>query len=830
MRAPVSWLRDWVALPPEVAVDDLADRFIGLGLNVERIESIGAGWTGPVVVGRVLECTREKHKNGKHISYCRVDVGAHNDESGSRGIVCGAPNVAEGQLVVVALPGAVLPGDFAIAARKTYGHISDGMICATDELGIGVDHTGILVLPETLDGRAPTLGEDVTPWLVTPDQVLDIDVTPDMSYCLSIRGLAREAATAYGVAFTDPAALATPASTDAGVGVRLDSDACPLFVAVSVTGLDPSAPSPSWMRQRLELAGMRSISLAVDVTNYVMLETGQPLHAYDADRLTGGIVVRRAVSGETLTTLDGQMRTLDPEDLLITDASGPIGLAGVMGGATTELSASTINIVLEGAHFEAPVISRAMRRHKLPSEASKRFERGVDPDAAYAACHRAADLLVELGGAVKLAAETVAGAVPRMPGQTIDGSLPATILGLSVERERVVQILRSVGVRVEVEEATLTLQPPTWRNDLVDPYDYVEEVGRKIGFDRIPSVVPTAPVGRGLTRFQRLRRAANAAVSSQGLVELITLPFVNDTDLDRMGLPADDPRRRVVRLANPLADTSPYLRTSLLPGLFAAVVRNTSRGNDDLALYEMGSVFLAGEPKAAPSPSVTRRPSDADLAAIAAALPDQPRFLAAVACGSWRRPGWQGAGVPADWTIMVAAADAAAEAMGVRLERRAAEVAPWHPGRCAELVVNGHVVGFSGEVHPTVCQAFGLPPRTSAMELDLDQLLSAAPESGVLMPLSTRPVAKEDVALIVDEAMPASEVRAALVEGAGDLLESIALFDIYRGSQIGEGKKSLAFSFRFRAHDRTLTDADTAAARDAAVAVAAARCGAIQRA
>ena len=829
MKAPLSWLLDWVALPVDVSVDDIAQRLTDLGLNVERIESIGVGWTGPVVVGRVLECAREHHKNGKVVSYCRVDVGDLNDESGSRGIVCGAPNVAVGQLVVVALPGAVLPGDFAIAARKTYGHISDGMICAADELGIGHDHTGILVLPETIDGRTLSVGEDATPYLITPDQVLDIDVTPDMSYCLSIRGLAREAATAYGVDFRDPADLATPASTDAGFPVRLDSDACPIFVAVSVTGLDPEATSPSWMMQRLELAGMRSISLAVDITNYVMLETGQPLHAYDADRLSGGIIVRRATAGETLTTLDGQIRTLDPDDLLIADASGPIGLAGVMGGQTTELSATTRNIVLEAAHFDAPTISRAMRRHKLPSEASKRFERGVDPAAAYAAAHRAADLMVTLGGATTLEAETVAGAVPAMPAQSMSVGLPGQILGLDVAPERVVSILRSVGVQVTQDGDTLHLLPPTWRNDLVDPYDYVEEVGRKVGFSLVPSIVPTAPIGRGLTRSQRQRRAVNAAVASQGLVELLTLPFMSDHDLDQMGLPADDPRRRVVRLANPLADTSPYLRTSLLPGLLAAVTRNTSRGNDDLALYEAGSVFLAKEPLSAPRPSVAGRPSDNELSQTSDALPDQPRFLAAVSCGAWQRQGWSGAGTPADWTIVVAAAEAAAEAVGIRLERRAAEVAPWHPGRCAELLVDGRVIGCAGELHPTVCHAFGLPARTAAMELDLDDLLTAAPESGVITLLSTRPVAKEDVALIVDESTPASDVQAALVEGAGELLESIALFDIYRGSQIGEGKKSLAFGLRFRASDRTLTDADTAAAREAAVAVAATRCGAVQR-
>ncbi|WP_203566700.1 phenylalanine--tRNA ligase subunit beta [Aestuariimicrobium ganziense] len=835
MRAPMSWLRDWAQLGDDVTVDQVAEQFTRLGLTVERIERVEPGWSGPVVVGRVLECAREPQKNGRTISWCLVDVGHHNADSAEgvdthRGIVCGAPNVDAGQLVVVALPGAVLPGDFAISARKTYGHVSDGMICAEDELGVGTDHTGIMVLPETVDGRALVPGEDATPLLVSPDTVFDIDVTPDLSHCMSIRGLARELAGALGAPFTDPVSLTTPDPVAEGYPVRLLDAACPLFVAVTVDDLNPTAQTPAWMKRRLELAGMRSISLAVDVTNYVMLETGQPLHAYDGDRLQGSIVVRKAHDGEVLTTLDEQERTLDPDDLLITDDSGPIGVAGVMGGASAEVTETTRTIVLEAAHFDAATISRGMRRHKLPSEASKRFERGVDPGAAYSAAHRAADLLVSLGGARKRTTETVTGKVPVMPTQTIAASLAGDVLGVEVPTEQVVSILQSSGVQVDVAGDRLHLVPPTWRPDLVDPYDYVEEVGCKVGYDHIPSVVPRAPVGRGLTRSQRLRRAINTAVAGQGLVELITMPFINDRDLDRMGLPAEDPRRRVVRLANPLADTAPYLRTSLLPGLFAAISRNTSRGNDDLALYEAGSVFLAREgAPTAPSPSVDARPSDDELAQFAAALPEQPRLLAAVSCGAWTRPGWRGAGLPADWTTVVAAADAAAEAVGVTLVRRQAEVAPWHPGRCAELLVDGQVVGVAGELHPSVCQAFGLPARTAAMELDLDDLIAADPGRGVLAPLSSHPVAKEDVALVVDADVAAEEVRQALVEGGGAMVESVTLFDVYTGPQVGEGKKSLAFALRIRAADHTLKDAEAAQVRDAAVAVAVERFGAVLR-
>ena len=593
------------------------------------------------------------------------------------------------------------------------------------------------------------------------------------------------------------------------------------------------------MARRLAMAGMRSISLAVDITNYVMLETGQPLHAYDAGKLAGPIRVRKAAAGEQIVTLDDVTRTLHADDLLIVDDSGPIGIAGVMGGATTEIDGATTDIVLEAAHFDSSSIGWTLRRHNLPSEASKRFHRGVDPNAAYSAAHRAAQLLVELAGGTLSAAETVAGAVPDMPAQTIPADLPSRILGTPVSTEQVLEILTASGVAVSVIPAkagisttapSLHLVPPTWRPDLRDPYDYVEEVGRKLGFDSLPPLVPRAPVGRGYTAEQRARRAINAAAVDAGFVEVLSFPFGSAEELDRMGVPADDERRSLVRLHNPLAETQPDLRTTMLPGLFAAVARNTSRGNDDLALFETGRVFFAGEPAVAPIPAVTDRPSEAELAAIEAALPTQPRHLGAVLTGWWRRPGWQGAGVPADWEQAFALADVVAGAVGATLVRTAADKAPWHPGRCAALSVAGEVVGHAGELHPAVCRDFGLPPRTAAVEIDLDALLRLAPARGSIASVSSHPVAKEDVALVVAEDVPVGAVKQALADGAGELLESLALFDVYTGSQVPEGCKSLAFALRFRAPDRTLTDAETAAAREAAVARAAADTGAELRA
>ncbi|MCL1837763.1 MAG: phenylalanine--tRNA ligase subunit beta [Propionibacteriaceae bacterium] len=834
MRAPFSWIREYAKLDSSVDSRQVYEALIKAGLEVETVEQVGSKVAGSIVVGRVLSVVDEPQKNGKIIKWCRVDCGAQANsqaaepdaEGGSRGIVCGAPNVAAGQLVVVGLPGAILAGGFELSTRKTYGHISDGMICAEDELGIGSDHTGIIVLPETDDaGRQLVPGEAAMPLITVVDEVFDIAVTPDLGYCLNIRGIARETAQAFGVDFIDPVQLPVPSPVAAGQQVLLETDNCPLFVAVSVDQIDPSRRTPMWMQARLKMAGIRTLGLAIDITNYVMLEIGQPIHGYDADLITDQIVVRQAKQKETLVTLDGVERALDASDIVIADGSGVIGLAGVMGGQTTELSPSTTRVVIEAAYFDQTSIARTAKRHKLPSEASRRFERGIDPGAAYAAAHRVADLLVAHGGGHKREAETVVGTVPQMPKQVIAADLPAKVLGHPVAAEQVVSILRSSGVQVEVDGAQLILQPPTWRPDLRDPYDYVEEVGTKIGLDVIEPVVPTAPAGAGRTVSQQTRKALSWVLPTAGFSEVISFPFCSTAEIEKLGVPAGDPRLDLVRLANPLADTSPQLRTTLLPGLLAAVARNRSRSQDDLALYEQGLVFF-GPVGHALVPSVAQRPGVAELDAIAAALPAQPRHLACVVTGNWVTGLDQ---QPASWQHSVAFADLVAKTVGVEFTKRAVAHPPWHPGRCAELSLAGQVIGYAGEIHPSVCETFGTGSGLAAAELDLDALIALAPAPGQLPTLSTFPVAKEDVALVVDADVPQAEVAAALREGGGDLLESLALFDVYTGEQIAAGKKSLAFALRFRAPDRTLTDAEAAAARDGAVAVAVERFGAVQR-
>ncbi|WP_328518916.1 phenylalanine--tRNA ligase subunit beta [Kribbella sp. NBC_00359] len=872
MRVPLSWLREYVDLPAGVTGRGVAEKLIRAGLEVETVEE--SDLTGPLVVGKVLTYEDEPQKNGKTIRWCSLDIG--KDEP--QWVVCGANNFEVGDLVVVVLPGAVLPGGFAISARKTYGHVSSGMICSSSELGLGDDGThGIVVLEP---GEAEP-GDDAIELLALRDDVLDIAVTPDRGYCLSIRGVAREAATAYGVPLKDPADLALDGSGSGGYPVRVDdAEGCSVFVTRTVTGIDAKALSPRWLQKRLLAAGMRPISIGVDITNYVMLELGQPIHGYDKDRLSGEIVVRRAHAGEKLMTLDDQTRELDAEDLLITDDSGPIGIAGVMGGASTEISDRTTDVVIEAAHFDPIVIARASRRHKLSSEASRRFEREVDPLLPRYAAQRVADLLADLAGGTIQPDETVVDTHTLPEPVTIRADHPARVAGAQISIAETVRHLQSVGCTVEPavagavpaplaagvnapalvlparpavgpdgeQEGTggapgnnallaglagddlLTVTPPSWRPDLRDPNDFAEEVIRLFGFDNVPSILPPAPGGQGLTVSQRRRRRIATALVGAGLTEVVSYPFAGDADFDAMGLPAGDSRRTTVKLVNPLSDEEPSMQTTLLATLLRTAERNVGRGATDLAIFQTGLVFLPKpDAKPAPLPSVAHRPSDAEVQSLYDALPEQPLHVGVVLTGSLTPTGWWGKGRPAGWADAVQLARMIASVVGVEPAVKNVELAPWHPGRCAEFSVDGKVVGHAGELHPKVCQAFGLPARSGAVELDLDALIAAGPESITATPFSSYPVAKEDVALIVPAEVAAADVEAALVEGAGELLESIRLFDLYTGEQIGAGKKSLAFALRFRAPDRTLKENEVADVRQAAVQVAVDRFGAVQR-
>ncbi|MFE1232676.1 phenylalanine--tRNA ligase subunit beta [Streptomyces sp. NPDC059442] len=835
MRVPLSWLREYVDLPATETGRDVQAKLISAGLEVESVEQLGAGLTGPLVVGQV-RTIEELTEFKKPIRFCTVDVGQANGTGEPQEIICGARNFAEGDKVVVALPGAVLPGDFRIAERKTYGRVSRGMICSGDELGMGDDGThGIIVLPRELE-----VGIDATKLLELYDEVLDIAVTPDRGYCLSMRGVAREAAIAYGLPLRDPALLDVPAPNSYGYPVQIvDPIGCDRFTARTVVGLEPEARTPIWMARRLQKAGMRPISLAVDITNYVMLELGQPLHAYDRTRLDGPIGVRRAAHGEKITTLDGAQRVLDGADLVIVDNRGPIGIAGVMGGANTEIAdhgeeaGATTEVVIEAAHFDAISIARTARRHRLGSEASKRFERGVDPQAAAAAAQRTVDLLVLLAGGTAEAGvtEIVAPSAPRTI--TIPADHPDRVAGVDYGRETVVRRLQEVGCDVYGQDE-LVVTVPSWRPDLNEPNDLAEEVIRLEGYENLPSTLPKPPAGRGLTERQRTHRRVGRALAGAGYVEALNYPFIGEQVFDQLGLDAEDACRRVVKLVNPLSDEEPALRTTLLPGLLGALRRNDGRGSHDLALFETGLVFRAtGNAGVTVRLPVDRRPTDAEIAEVNAALPAQPRHAAVVLAGAREQAGWWGKGRPTDWADAVEAARTVAREAGTKLIIRQDQYGPWHPGRCAGLFVTvdgqEQVAGYAGELHPRVVKALGLPARTCAMELNLD-LVEAASEGPLKAPrISTFPVATQDVALVVDAKVPADTVEAALRDGAGELLESVRLFDVYTGGQVDEGKKSLAYALKFRAADRTLTVDEATAARDAAVSLATERTGATLR-
>ena len=835
MRVPLSWLREYVDVAPDATPEDVLASLVSVGFEEEDVHSFGL--SGPIVVGRVVSFVPEPQSNGKTIRWCQVDVGEAN--GGVRGIVCGAHNFFEGDKVVVTLPGAVLPGPFAIAARKTYGHVSDGMIASAKELGLGEEHSGILRLTEL--GLDPEIGDDAIALLGLDDVAVEINVTPDRGYALSLRGVAREYAHATGAAFRDPgarpfdeleqpvgggaAAVAPPPPTRGRVG----APACARPVGPDV---DPGRPTPPWMVARLTLAGIRSLGILIDITNYVMLELGQPIHGYDLDLLQGGITVRRAHDGERLTTLDGKDRALSVEDLLITDESGPIGLAGVMGGGTTEMSAETRNVLIEGAHFDPVTIARTARRHKLPSEASKRFERGVDPLMPFVAARRVADLMVELAGGTldtevggALFAEVFVGEVS-LPHGFVPG-----LIGVDYTDAEIAGSLETIGCEVVATDSGWTVIPPTWRPDLTDKWTLAEEVARITGYDRIPSELPVPPSGSGFTPAQQGRRRVANALAAAGFVETLSFGFTTEAQNDLHGS-ASGEHMPSVKLANPLDGQAPFLRRTLVPGLLQVAHRNQSRGLTDLALFEIGTVYLP-EPgvrygtDTVPAPAV--RPDAATLVALDAAIPPQPRHVSVLLTGNRiaKQPGQQAEAF--DLADALDAVRTIAAAAGVQIDVVQGQRAALHPGRAGVLAVDDVEVGYVGELLPTVAEDADLPGRVIVAELDLDLLLSLAGERVVAASLSGYPVATQDVSLVVPVSAPAAAVRAALVEGAGELLESLRLVDDYRGTGVPEESKSLTFALRFRAPDRTLTAAEASEAKLAGVAVAAERFGATLR-
>lgn len=825
-RIPLTWLGEYVEIAPGTSAEEVARSLVSVGLEEEGIHRPQI--SGPLVVGRVLSIEPEPQKNGKTINWCQVDVG----EAEPRGIVCGAHNFQVGDLVVVALPGAVLPGPFPISARKTYGHISDGMICSARELELGDDHSGILVLGPEYGELSP--GDDALGLLGLNEEVLEVNVTPDRGYCLSMRGIAREFGHATGAGFTDPARLDLPV-LDSGFEIKLADQrpiagvaGCDRFVARTVRNVAAAAPSPAFIQQRLQQAGMRPISLAVDVTNYVMLELGQPLHAYDLAHVSAPIVVRRARAGEKLKTIDGVVRTLDEEDLVISDSpegeegARLLGLAGVMGGFESEVTDATTDVLIEGAHFDATSVARTARRFRLHSEASKRFERGVDHDLAPYAVQRVVDLLVEYGGGVADETGTDVDQRPATQSLEFEVDLAGRLVGLDYSPAEIRRVLEDIGAEVQggIDAPTWRVTPPSWRPDLVSSVDLVEEVARLRGYDAIPSRLPLAPAGSGLTGAQRVRRSISRTLAEAGLNEVLSYPFVGDATFDALQYPAEDDRRRALRILNPLRSEEPLMRTSVLATLLPILRRNVGRGLTDAAVFEVGMITHPGETQtSAPIPPLAQYPGPEALAQIARALPDQPLAVAGALAGLRTLPTPGVSGAPASWRDAVQLALRVGRAAGVELQVRSGDVAPWHPGRCAEITgPEGQVVGYAGELHPKAITALELPERTVAFELNLEVLNAVVDHEPVrAVEVSTYPAGKEDLALVVDEQVPASDVQKVIEDAAGPLIEQVRLFDVYRGPQLGEDKKSLAFALRFRAADRTLTSEDLEGVRAAII-------------
>ncbi|MBN2113776.1 MAG: phenylalanine--tRNA ligase subunit beta [Acidimicrobiia bacterium] len=763
------WLQEFADLPDDG--EEVARALSALGHEVEGMRRVEAPFSG-VVVARVREV--RPHPRADKLRLARLDTG-----SGEQEVVCGAWNFEAGAIVPLSTVGAVLAGGLRVGEREIRGVLSRGMICSETELGLGEESAGILVL-----GEEYGVGADFAACLPFPDVLFDVTVTPNRPDAMSIYGLARDLAALYRVPLRRPSGDVGPTGAPTtGRAVVEDAARCPRFTAREVRNLS-LGPSPLWMRLRLRHAGVRPISNVVDVTNYVMLELGQPIHAFDLDLIPQEtLVVRRAREGETLTTLDGVERRLDPEDLLIASPDGPLALAGIMGGESSEVRPQTRRVFLEVAHFSAPGILLSGKRHGLRSEAGSRFERGVDPALPPLVSARAARLMADLAGG-----EVAGGFIDFYPQPiepwvvALPRSEPARLLGVELGAERIDDLLTRLGCRVTGDDPR-QVTVPTYRPDVTRPADLVEEIARLHGYDEFPSRLPKG-VGEGLPVWEQRRRRVRRALVGAGCFEVMTFSFQGREDLEALGLPADDPRCHPVRVRNPLNEEQAFLRTSLVPGLLASLRANATRGRGDAAVFEMGRVFFpaAGE------------------------LPEQPQRVAFAATGRIPGPGWEKA-AERDARDAVGLWEALAAALG--LEHRIEQVAeaPFHPGRCGRVYLGDHPVGVVGELHPAVAGRLELAGRVALGDFDLDALLISPPRRDFTAPSPYPPVVF-DLAFDLAEEVPAGALLAAVCAAAGPLLERAEIFDVFRGAALGEGRKSLAMRLTFRDPRRTLTDAD----------------------
>lgn len=785
MRVPLRWLAEWIDLPwpTRESLEAFSERLTIGGLEIEEVIRTGPDLSA-FRVGHVL--ARERHPDADRLSLCRVDLGGGEPVE----IVCGAPNVAAGQRVAVAPAGATLPDGTKIKRSKIRGVVSNGMICSARELGLGEDAAGILVLE-----GAPAPGTPLADVLPGGDVVLDVKVTPNRGDWVSMLGMAREVRAHYGGMLRLPPTAPAEAGDDASRFVRVEIDdaaGCPRYVARVVRGVRVG-PSPAWLRDRLEAAGLRSVNNVVDATNLAMLELGQPLHAFDLARVRGGeIRVRAARPGERLATLDGEERSLAPEDLVIADAEGGLAVAGVMGGRESEVTAATTDLLLESAQFHPSRIRRTARRLGLQSDASYRFERGVDPDGVARAADRGARLIAELaGGSVcRGTVEAKGQALPRAGAIALRPDHVNRLLGTALKPREVAELLARVDVAVEGggADGPLRCRPPSWRADLELPEDLIEEVARVYGYDRIEPTLPAGPMtGAGEPAARTLREAARDALRGAGLVELMTFPAVREGDPDALRLASEDPRRRLVRIANPVQADDAALRPSLVPSLLRAAQLNLSRQAEGLRLFEVGATFVARG---------------------AGELPLEAGEAAALWTDARGGSLWEPRDVPVFFRAKGAAEAALAE-LGYAAAFRAGSGEPFlHPGASGELEVGGETVAALGELHPETAAAFGLDVPAALLVLDL-AALERAPQAPLrYRELSRQPKVRRDLALLLDAHVAAGDVLDAIRKTAGPTLQSVAVFDRYEGRGVPPGKVSLAFRLELQRPDETLTDTE----------------------
>jgi phenylalanyl-tRNA synthetase beta chain len=794
MLVPLEWLRELCS--PDLSTAELAERLEMTGTEVAGITTRGVGAHERFVVGRVL--TAEQHPDADRLKVCTVDVG----EGEPAHIVCGAPNVAAGQTVAVARPGAIMPGGVKLKKAKLRGQVSEGMILAEDELEIGADHAGIMVLPA--DGLRP--GQPLEEVLPLGTDVLDLEATPNRPDELGLYGIAREVHAATGAPLAAPPWAADLGSTDGELPVTIDVQApelCPRFTARVFEDVT-IAPSPLWLKARLSAAGQRPINNVVDITNYVMLLTGQPLHAFDLDKVAGArLVVRRATEGEQVVTLDDQVRTLTTDDCLIADDDGPTSIAGIMGGDRSEVSPTTTRVLLEVANWHGPTINATSNRLVLRSEASTRNEKGLPPEGTMEAQAVATALLVELAGArllrgtIDVGGPGPAPAVIRLREARIE-----RLLGVAVPLGEASAHLEALGFGVAPAPDGLDVSVPHWRReDVTREADVIEEIARLHGVnERLPATLPSRNGAVGvLTRAQRIRRRAEDVLVGRGLYEIAGWSFADRGLLDRLRIPPDSPFRDVVEIENPMSEAQAILRPTIIGSLLDAAAANLARGARDLGLFESAAVY---------------RRSDTEPA-------DEHHALAALLTGrlaprNWRGPATEA--VTAD--VFAASALVAAVLDTLRVTWRVAP-ASWpflHPGRSAEVLVGDVRLGFVGEVHPLVAATWDIEQPVAAFALDLDKIVAAVPEDAGYADVVSYPPLRQDLAVILDAGVPAGRAAEVIRRAGGTLLTAAEVFDVYTGAQVGEGRRSLAFALTFRAADRTLTDEDVAPVREAIVA------------